>query len=454
LVVTDRGTFYTFDIASSDKKEPLTQVASRPSLDDRPLVRFSLARGAEFWIADNQLAKFDIQAAQGRLSPKWEQNRGDIFIQPLETFGEHLIHARRKDGIPGVAVAAAKMSDGKIVWETHLGAPLAGEPATSGKDHAIVAMTQVSSWYRLSDAELTTKIVENNPKLQESPSDEIGADPRSAMTSVGVSVFSMGDGVKQLISVDSTAKTPKLKALPLPGPLSMGPIALGEHLLVGTRSGQVLLLEAAGGQPAIEPFQPPLESGQQINWRLPAILADGSIAIADDAQRLFHLKPSDEPRPHLALVTEKSLKQSIATRLAAAGDYLYAADDQGQLTAYQSSNLEPDGQWDLRAPVVWGPLPAGDQVFAATAGQQLFCLTGKQLWQQPLKYGPLTGSPLVVDGKLMLISQAGVVQVINPTDGEEIRKVEVGHPLSGGMPMKDKLLLVGHDGTLLQIAVP
>jgi outer membrane protein assembly factor BamB len=455
LVVTDRGTFYTFDIASSDKKEPLTQVASRPSLDDRPLVRFSLARGAEFWIADNQLAKFDIQAAQGRLSPKWQQNRGDIFVQPLETFGEHLIHARRKEGLPGVAVAAARMSDGKIAWEVHLGAPLAGQPLLSGKESAVVAMNQVGGWYRLPDGELETKAIENDPKLQAAPKEAVGSDPQSAMTSLGISAFGLGSGAGQLISVDTTSKSPNLQTLPLPGALSMGPVAVAEHLLVGTRSGQVLLLEASSGQPAIEPFQPPLESDMQITWRLPAILPDGGIVVADDLHRLFRLKRADQPRPHLAVAAEKSLPRPIVTRLASAGDYVYGASEDGELTAYQSSTLEAAGKWKLEAPLTWGPLAAGDQVLAATAGDVLFSATGKhQLWQQPLRYGPLTGPAHLVDGKLMLTCQSGIILLLNPTDGEEIDKVEVGHPLVAALPMDDTLLLVGHDGTLMKIARP
>jgi outer membrane protein assembly factor BamB len=460
LVITDRGTFYTFDIGSKGKKDPLTQVASRPSLDDRPLVRFAVARGAEFFVADNQLSKFDIQAAQGRLSPKWEENRDDLFVAPLEAVGDYLIHVRRKAGIPGVAVAAAKMSDGSIVWETHLAAPLAGDPIVAENGQTIVAATQAGGIYRLAASQLETSIIENGLDEYAAPdrlktSDALSAtNTQSAATDAGTAVFRFGD--RQLISVQAAENGLQWRTLKPPAALSMGPITVGKTFLVGTQSGQVLLMDAVNGRPAAEPFQPRLESGIKVQWRKPAVTDSGDILIADNLQRLFRLREEPQPRPHLALKVEKELPESLATPVATSGGMAYAATATSHLMAFNVEDLEMAAEWNLAAPVVWGPFGVAGKVLAATATGTLVCLDGKQeLWRTELPYGPLCGRPLTVGGRLVLAAKSGVVYSVAPDDGQSSQPTEVGQPLaSGPILLGSELLLVGHDGVLLRVPAP
>jgi outer membrane protein assembly factor BamB len=453
LVITDRGTFYTFDIGSAEKKDPLTQVASRPSMDDRPLVRFALARGAEFFVADNQLSKFDIQAAQGRLSPQWEQNRGDVFLQPLEVAGECLIHVRRKADLPGVAVAAANMSDGSIVWETQLAAPLAGDPQVIDAEQTIVAANLAGGVFRLAAGELETSIVESQSNENASPTRPTKA-ARSASTKAGVAAFRVDD--KQLVSVAPGGQQLQWRSLTTPGALSMGPVSMGDSLLVGTRSGQVLLLDAESGRPAAEPFQPKLESGLEIEWRTPSVTEAGDIVVADNYQRLFRLRSEPQPRPHLALKHEKDLPENVSTRLAISGELVYAGMPGGQLMALALEDLEIAAEWNLSAPVIWGPYAVENKVLAATADGTLVCLDGKQeLWRAPLAHGALNGAPLAMEGRWVLAAKSGMLYSILPADGSQQQQVDVGQPLASGPIVLGKSLLVaGHDGVLLQVPAP
>jgi outer membrane protein assembly factor BamB len=255
---------------------------------------------------------------------------------------------------------------------------------------------------------------------------------------------------------DPSQTRPRLRSLPLISPLAAPPLALGNHLLVPTRSGQVLLLDPATGKNVAEPFQPRLESGAQIAWRVPGLAGSDEAVLADDRQRLFRLGVADQPRPHLAARKEQNLTDTIVSPVVAVEGAVYAADAQGRLFSYTLADLAAGNDWNLNAPVSFGPVAVGERVLVATADAQLHCFAGQERrWQVGLAYGPLSGPPLVVDGTWVLASTRGVVWTVNSADGQELAHVELGQPLaSGALALGDQLLLAGHDGALLKIARP
>ena len=91
-------------------------------------------QGGQFWIADNRLTKFDVQAARGRLMPKWIVDDDTVaYLQPPVAFGQAVVSVRRKAGMPGAIVAAVTMQEPEKYWETQLASPPAGEPIVLGK---------------------------------------------------------------------------------------------------------------------------------------------------------------------------------------------------------------------------------------------------------------------------------------------------------------------------------
>lgn len=456
LAVTDLGRFYAFDIGGPEKKEPLTKVAAKTGGEDQPLLRYILARGSEFWVAAQQLNKFKIQAAQGRLAPDYLLHAGDTFIQPLEAAGDCLIHVRRRRGLPGVAVAAANMSDGKLVWETHLAAPLAGGPIVDSQQSSIVAMNLVGGLLKLSAGDVSLPAVENPPDAREEPTDPIGTDAAAVQTTGGSAVFSLGSGSRRLSAFDPSETRIRLRSLALPSPLTGTPLAMDKYVLVATRAGQVLLLDPTTGKVAAEPFQPRLESGVQIAWRPAALTANRQAVLADDRGGLYLLGLKDSPRPHLAALAQKELTETIASPVAVAGAVAYGANAGGQLMSFQIPDLAPGNDWNLQAPVVWGPVAVEDLVLVATANGQLHGFAGQERrWQVALPHGVPVGLPLASKGELTLACNRGIVVSLNTADGTESSHVDLGQPLaSGPIAWGDGLLVAGHDGTLHQIARP
>lgn len=454
VVTTDRGGFYAFDIGSPDKKEPFTKVATLLLNDSKSTVRFALARGAELWVADQQLTKYDVQASANRMSPRWVQYKGDVFLQGLEEVDKFLIHVRRKHGLPGVAIAAVSKSDGKEVWDTHLAAPLAGAVAYDATRNSLTGLNLMATPFQVA-ADAASSVQDGKSAADERTLQNIGAGAGSVALPGGQLASLLGTGAPNLWVVEP-GQPPKAQDLRLPFPAAAAPAVLQGHLLVPTLAGEVVVRDFRG-LPAIEPFQPKLEAGAQIAWLRPTVTEGGDILIADGALRLYRLVVEDQPKKHLEAKATAELVRPITTPVAVVEQTAFAADAVGQLGSYQLPSLSPGKEWSLGSPVAWGPVAVGDCVIVSTRGNQLYCFDGgpSQRWKAQLADGPLAGDPLLLDGKLILASQRGVVWSVNPADGQESGRVELGQPLaSGPVAVKQELIVAGPDGALHRIARP
>ncbi|HID74582.1 MAG TPA: hypothetical protein EYP56_01145, partial [Planctomycetaceae bacterium] len=101
LVVTDVGEVYVFEITGAAKDKPLMLVATgKAGRAETPeeqaaagtMVRYALIRGGRAWVADNQLTRFDIHAARGRLQPRGVENDRSATLQPPAAVGQAVFH--------------------------------------------------------------------------------------------------------------------------------------------------------------------------------------------------------------------------------------------------------------------------------------------------------------------------------------------------------------------------
>jgi outer membrane protein assembly factor BamB len=453
VVATDRGGLYTFDVGTPDKPKPLTPVAIKTApADASSVVRFFHARGAELWIADDRLTKFEIQSAQQRLVPKWIKNSGDYFLQPLEAAGETFFHVRRRAGLPGVSVAAVRMSDGEPLWQSHLGAPLAGPPMLDSS--RVTAANLTGAVFQLAQEGLRSGVADssNDKKIDVRP--PLSKVPGVVALAGGALGVTIPSDARHVAILDGSGQT---RSIDLPFAAAVAPVAFKGHLLVPTLAGHVLLLDSQGNKMA-EPFQPRLEAGARVEWRLPAVVGENEFVITDGGSHLFRVGLKDKPLPNLAALGEGAqLVDPIVSPLAAVDSVVYGVDARRRLVSFSLPDLAGGETWDLKSPAAWGPARVGQCVLVSTADNQLYCVNAQQqlVWQVPLSYGPLAGAPLADGDRLLLASTRGVVWAVSAADGQETTKVDVGQPLGAGpILMGDQLVLTGHDGTLHTLARP
>ena len=172
LVATNSGVVRVFELSATNAKTPLRNVADLAIEGGPDLTRFALMQNGQFWIADNRLTKYDVQAARGRLMPKWIDNEDSAFLQPPVAFGQAVVSVRRKLGMPGAIVSAVAMQDSGEIWETQIASPLAGQPivpVADGKETA-QGRRRHRQWRRVPDrcerkgpAVVNTPIVTSDP---------------------------------------------------------------------------------------------------------------------------------------------------------------------------------------------------------------------------------------------------------------------------------------------------
>ena len=166
LVTTNSGVVRVFELSATDVKTPLREVANTAIEGGGNLTRFALMQNGQFWIADNRLTKYDVQAARGRLMPKSIDCVDSAFLQPPVAIGQAVVSVRRKLGMPGAIVSALAMQESNTFWETRIASPLAGEPlvmdADGKNDGKLVAVTANGGAFKI-DANQSGSAVANDP---------------------------------------------------------------------------------------------------------------------------------------------------------------------------------------------------------------------------------------------------------------------------------------------------
>jgi outer membrane protein assembly factor BamB len=465
LVVTDKADLRVFEISASKAEAPLAEIAKGKAADSVPLddaappagmFRFPLIVGSQVWIADSQLSRYDIQPSKGRLEPKGIENEGSVTLQPPVPLGRVVVQVRRKIGLPGVLVSAMPAEGGRAVWETQIAAPLASEPIVDEASGEITAVTQLGAVFRLKTDAVRGRSVVDQPAVALA-----AAEVRRPLTQTvpleGNLLALAATGGPKLVPILDLQKADQFRWITLPDALGCPPIGFSAGLLAPCQLGQAVLLDPRSGKPLAEPFQPKLESGVAVDWRAAAAIGTSEAALADGRNKLYRIGIEQQPKPHLAQLGEVSLTESIVSPIAALDGVAYAVDAADSLLAFSLPELTRGQVLPLGGRCVWGPQRVGDHVMLATDEDRLYCLDNQQslLWKVDLPYGPPAGKPLVSDGGVLFAAAGGVVWRIDPATGQEIAKVETSYPLATGpVPLGDRLLVGGHDGSLYEIDKP
>jgi outer membrane protein assembly factor BamB len=249
-------------------------------------------------------------------------------------------------------------------------------------------------------------------------------------------------------------KNHAVRLSPWPDAVASAPAALGEGVIVIDRAGQVLLVNVETGQPLAAPFVPRIAPGAE-SWRNPAVVAGKLEAVVSDGRsRIYRLGVQDQPAPYLTALAEEPLTTPLVSDLAVSGEFVFAADEAGKLTAFQLADLKVVKNWPLGATAIWGPMAVGRNVLVAT-DRELFCFDSKPdlVWKKPLPAGSPIGRALAQGDEFVLASPTGIVWRIDRQSGEVKAKIDLGQPLASGPVAFDKHLVVaGTDGSLHFIA--
>ena len=462
LATTDQGDIYVFEISGADPKEPLKRVAHGKVADDIlvdkdvQLVRFPYLAGGQVWVADSQLARYDVYASRGRLQPKWMQASGSPTLQPPRTIGQTIYHVRHKLKLPGVSVSALSVEEGELIWETQLAVSLVTEPTVEPNSGRITATTSLGAVFQIDAADAQGHTVNDQPAAALPP-----AHVRKPLTDVlplgGNSLALVTtEGFSELPIFDPAAAGTKIRRLSLTDPVACRPTIFSGGLLVPLTSGQAVLLDPRSGAKRAEPFQPRLETDRQVDWQEAVPYGESELLLTDGVAGLYRIGIQDQPKPHLVALATHELAEPIVSPIAVLESTVYAVDRSLSLVSFKLPDLTPGGPRPLSGRCVWGPRKVGEYVLLATEDQTLYSIGADgKIGTTPLPYGPLAGAPLALDGHHVLASTRGVIWRVDLATGNELGKVDTGLPLgTGPVLLGERLLVGGHDGSLYQIEKP
>jgi outer membrane protein assembly factor BamB len=452
LLVTARGGVRLLAIGTSEAN-PVETVATLTLADEEPRQRFCLAQGEGFWIADNRLCRYTT-GDQG-IVPEQATDAGQEFVQPPVIFGETMYHVRQKPGLPGATVSAADLENHSAVWQTWIGAPLAGEPVADAAGKLMV-VTASGGLFRLDPAEFRGHRVVDEPLLAiEAP--KLQQPIRHVIPLAdGMLAMSGGAGAKDIALYDPAEqqRASRFRWLIAPDKMACAPVAYRGGVLASCPDGRVVLLDPQSSGNMASPFVPDLKYVTAWTWRPPAV-ADSGEAILCDGDRRFYVV-GVEKRAQPALVGSAAVKseQSIASATAAVGRVVYVVDATNTLLSFELPRLTPGAKHQLAGHCVWGPCPAGRHVLLATDKNRLYAFDDQQqlAWETATDGGLPVGHPLVAGSDYWLASQSGVMLRIGAADGKVAAKIDTGCPLcTGPMLLGGRLFVGGSDGSVNEV---
>ena len=163
VIAAAAGMLYVYDLGGQ-AAAPLRKIAES-DLAGAESYRFAVLRGDRFWLADTQLAEYEIHADEGSLALTWIAEQDSIFQQPPLIFGETICDVRRPANLPGVVVSALDRAGQEAIWQVEVAAPLADELLCDAAEKRLTAVTALGALFQIDVAKFRGAEILDRPTL-------------------------------------------------------------------------------------------------------------------------------------------------------------------------------------------------------------------------------------------------------------------------------------------------
>ncbi len=459
IAVNDRGAIRVFGVDLSNNDKPLELVGETTG-DRQAEVVFATLAGNTLILADRRLTAFSLPAADGPPTARWVKHNGDRFVTAPQVIGPYVFHARRRDGVAGVTVAAAEYDPtqaakaGEPIWQTVIAAGSPDQSLRGSPDGASVTA------YCANGDVFTVELDDSGASVVSAPiarPQEQGRFDACLQLSDMRNLLVGRDGNRRLL-IDDASGTPRLtelKITPAPSDLSARPTPWRGGLLLPLAAGQVLFWTDAASASPIYPFQPKLVVGEQFRWLPPLAIDDGRALLARDDGRIYAVQIDNQGAPHLAATAEAMLSQPLIGPPVALGQNTVAIgrDDTGDfLRMVELPHLEAAAPIRLAGRLRWGPHAVGEDILLGTqpGGLALYDANGGLLWAIEIDGQLPVGRPLQVEDAIILTTTSGRVLRLQQSDGEIQQQFDLQQPLADGPLLANGRIVVrAADGAVL-----
>jgi len=467
LVATnDRGEVLVYEVNTAAKDVPVRLVAATKADSSEPILGYAAVSRGDLWVGDRRLTRYVMQLSRGSVVRKMVDHDGDTFVAPPLIRGDRIIHARRSSGADGFVIQAQRIRANKLedFWQTTIGTPTAGTAFTLEETDSPLVVTTRGAIYSLPKLGMGKVQVVDQPQTRL----EVTTKPYHFASGEKVDdanhVFFPPDGENRslLVGTRGGKVVARVVAWEIPATARAArPRVWNDDILVPTKIGQILVVDANSGAADVQPFQPELAFGEIIDWSYPAVVGGStpSVVVNDKRTRLFRLGVETSPEPHLTALDQVKLDEALSGQLAAAGLMLVGVGrkaEQDVLRLFQLPELAEQDPIAIEGDVVMPPQAVGNRVYCATTEEGLIAVRDdfSVAWKCPLKNQMIASGPVPVNGMLALSFTQGQVWLIDEASGELVTEFHVGEPLADGLSFfEGQLWAHGYDGTLHGIAL-
>jgi len=456
-IVTAQGSLFVLDQNETDSKLPFQIIASKLVPLQEKSDHYIIAEGNSFWVGDRQLTRYVVHADEHRLVPQAVSDPGMKFLQLPVIEGGAMFQVLQKSGMPGVTVSAFSPETSEPIWQTWLAAPLVAEPTLSGVSGKLTAVSASGGMFRGPPADLKpwgkpweTVLAIDSSRLSR---------PLCSLLPLPGEMFAMTSGASttQIVIYDPKEQDKHFRWLLCQREMSAPPGAFAGGLLTPCVDGEVFLLDAEARGNMAKPLPPPAQGVGSWEWRTPQAFENKLAVLSDGDKRLIAIRISNGDGKALTEAAAVTRKNGLVSTIAILGKLVFVVESTGSLLSFELPNLSAGRSLALGSRCVWGPQCVGKLVLVATEKNRLFAITeqGSTIWQSGLDYGPLAGAPHLVGDELFLSARSGAVWRVSALDGNELGKVDAGCPLgTGPVVVGSRLIVGGHDGSLLEVKKP
>jgi len=454
--LTDLGQVAVYDVDPAGAKEHLRPVAGVDATESEPRQAFLGLDRNRLWVAGRRKTMFDVQPSLSQLARKWTENHDDSFVTPVKLAGDVLIVARRRKGIPAVLLEACRSATSDSVWTTHLAMPVSGLVTTESTP-SVLGLTAEGRLYQFSSDSFQARkpLV---PVYSPEANAAVLGDPVISLDGKKL-VWTEAQAGGRILTYD-LASGGKPNALTPSSSILAPAIPFATGVLAPLANGSISLISANASDAATTPFLPSLVPDALPLWTRPAALADGAAFLVSDGRAsVFAVAKREQPR--LVQVGESKTASPIMSPLVVAGSTVLGVMRQDSTDAIAGFDARAKAAFEpvpLEGRVIAGPYAVGGVAFVSAEPDGLVCVgsDGRVRWQQAPDRGFLAGPPVALpDGDLLVAYQTGIVCRLDPANGKELARHDIGEPLSGPVCLtKSHAYLSGSDGVVHRIPVP
>ena len=416
-------------------------------------IHLAVGPGGMLWMASSKLQRFQLTTDSIKVNPN--RIAEGLSSQPLQSIGSQLFVGRRLPHSASVVFTRVERdAEPQMVthWRTVVGCGLLEcQPMSNG---LLLCLTETGGLFHVRDNELDAAgfkfNIEGELRLP------VGLATPLASTRLSDGRVAVWCGLPEpRLWILNTVGTIEQELDLQKEALEAAPV-LTEGGIVVPLPGRLKLVARTSGQGPAREFPAPVEGGKKRKWLKSVAVDSKHLLVLDDGGDLVRLQYRTAPAPHLFPISTLKLTTPLDRDPLLHQDRVILATSDRKLQVLGAADLQVALTADLPAAATAGPWAAGNRVIVETGQKQLVCFdladSLKVLWTVDTGGHSVAGTPLVVDGRMLVAFDNGRVAMINPADGKAGRTLELGQPISlGPRTFGKKILVTSVDGTLYRV---